>query len=204
MRTTTLLVLLLAGCARPAPQPVPIPTPAPQPVPNPVPPPNPGPSDLLFSKELTDAHNQYRASRGLTPLVQDDRLVQSAAREARDMARHHRMSHQGTDGSSPFDRMTAAGFRWSDAGENIAIWQSSVDEVMRAWEGDLPHRQNMLGNFAAMGAAAVKDDQGRLYWACDFGTEAKGMQASGSPHQFTIDQTGHASSFRMRFREVPR
>src|SRR4051812_25383857 len=55
--------------------------------------------------ELVEAHQRIRDAHHLPALSLSAPLQAAADRHARDMARRHRMSHRGGDGSSPFDRM---------------------------------------------------------------------------------------------------
>src|SRR5262249_9756648 len=52
--------------------------------------------DLL---ELVAAHNRERAAEKLAPLTPDAMLTAAALVQARDMAAHDKMSHEGSDGS---------------------------------------------------------------------------------------------------------
>ena len=47
-------------------------------------------------------------------------------------------------GTLPWDRMTAAGYSWSTAGENIAAVYSSPAAVMAGWMASSGHRANIL------------------------------------------------------------
>ena len=49
---------------------------------------------------------------------------------SQDMADHNFMAHNGSDGSSPFDRMQRAGYRFSFAGENVAAGQSTPEDAI--------------------------------------------------------------------------
>ena len=85
------------------------------------------------------------------------------------MAAHAKMSHTGSDGSSPFDRIKAEGYRFEKAGENVAYGQPSVAEVMRSWMDSRPHRENILGDFTEIGVAVEYAEDGTPYWCVDFG-----------------------------------
>ncbi len=96
-------------------------------------------------------------------MIANPLLMSSASKHATDMATHHFISHTGSDGSSPFMRMTLAGYVWDAASENIAQGQTTADEVMRDWENDPPHRAGILGPYEHIGVARSGD-----YWVCDF------------------------------------
>ena len=56
--------------------------------------------------------NDIRVASGLDPLALDVRLASSAQGHSVDMSTGNFLSHTGSDGSSPGDRMTAAGYPW--------------------------------------------------------------------------------------------
>ncbi len=64
--------------------------------------------------------NQERRRFGLPRLRESVRLDRSAQGHSDDMVRRDYFAHVSPGGSSPVDRITAAGYRWSAAGENIA------------------------------------------------------------------------------------
>lgn len=139
--------------------------------PPPVPPPTPKPpSGLGTVTQLLDAHNAQRAARGLKPLVLSNTLNAAAALHADDMARHKNMSHTGSDGSDPFQRMARAGYHYSSAGENIAAGQKDVAAVMTSWMNSSGHRANILGNYTDVGFGVGVGPDGWKYWCADFGT----------------------------------
>jgi uncharacterized protein YkwD len=155
-------LLTLLDRRRPPPRPLPPPQP---------PPPPPTPSD--FAARLLTLHNDYRKARGVGPLRLDARLTVSAQRESDDCAKHRRLSHTSSDGASPFDRMTAAGYHWITAGENIAEGQPTPEDACFAWESDLPHRENLLNpQFVDVGFGLAYDTNGVAYWTADFGRTA--------------------------------
>jgi len=127
--------------------------------------------------EILEFHNRLRASRRLPPLADGSRLASAAIRHARDMAQRGRMSHRGGDGSNPFRRIEASGYQYTQAAENVAFGQTSVESVMNGWMRSPPHRRNILGPYTHMGASFAEDLQGRIYWCVTFGTPATGNLA---------------------------
>jgi uncharacterized protein YkwD len=150
-----------------SPQPTPEPEPEPEPKPSPTPQPTPA-----VAQQLLDAHNRERAARGLPALAISPKLQQAAQAHADFMAKAGRMAHQGIGDGSPWDRIQAAGYRYSTAGENIAWNYQGVAAVMAGWMGDAPHRANVLGNFREAGLAVSYGAKGDPYWCADFGTAA--------------------------------
>lgn len=162
MRTLVPAVIVLAsigtaGCVSVAPRPAP-----------------PAASTAEAFAGLVEAHNRERARKGLPPLAVNDRLTAAAQGHADDMAAHRRMSHRGGDGSSPFRRMSRAGYSYQSAGENVAYGQRSVGAVMSDWMRSSGHRRNILGKFSEIGAAYATDAHGTAYWCVTFGTPGGG------------------------------
>ncbi|MEM1404306.1 MAG: CAP domain-containing protein [Pseudomonadota bacterium] len=130
---------------------------------------------------LLDAHNQARAlSRdcgdeahpAVGALAWQCTLAEVSESHSLDMATINFFSHTGSDGLSPFDRMTNAGYEYRTAGENIAAGQRDVAQVMDGWLNSPGHCQNIMnGSFTEMGGAKV-DASGSdfaTYWTVKFG-----------------------------------
>src|SRR5207253_2431194 len=105
--------------------------------------------------ELVEAHHRVRSAHHLAVLKVSSPLEAAAREHARDMARRHRMSHRGGDGSSPFRRIAAQGYVFRRAGENVAAGYPSVDAVMKGWMHSPGHRRNILGDFSEIGVACA-------------------------------------------------
>jgi uncharacterized protein YkwD len=68
---------------------------------------------------LTNLVNQHRAAAGSPPLTLDQTLSLASRAHSCDMQQHQQLSHTGSDGSSPGERISAVGLRFSTWGENI-------------------------------------------------------------------------------------
>lgn len=86
--------------------------------------------------------NNVRANNGASPVAFDARLASAAQGHADDMLAQNYFSHTGLNGSSPGDRITAAGYNWRTYGENIARGQSSETEVLQDWTNSPGHHAN--------------------------------------------------------------
>ncbi len=71
-------------------------------------------------------------------------LQRAAEVHTADQALNQNMSHVGSDGSRVGDRLTAAGYSWSNVGENVAWNQRSVVQVVDAWIGSPGHCRNIM------------------------------------------------------------
>ena len=96
--------------------------------------------------------NQQRRERGLPALADNERLDRSAQAWTDTMVHTNGFSH-GDDFSA---RITAVGFRWSAAGENIATGFVTPRQVVDGWMGSVGHCRNILApNFADVGTGIV-------------------------------------------------
>jgi uncharacterized protein YkwD len=126
-------------------------------------------SAALIRRALVE-HNQVRASEKLPPLEIEPRLNAAALAHAEDMARNETMTHDGSDGSHPAERMARQGYRFRSTGENVAMGQATVKAVMRAWMNSPPHKKNILGSYTQAGIAMVRSEDGVPFWCVEFGT----------------------------------
>ncbi len=86
------------------------------------------------------------------------------------MATHNYFSHTSRDGRTFDQRIAAAGYRNSSIGENLAWGQSSVASVMSSWLNSAGHCANIMNaTWKDIGAAAVRDSSGRIYWVMTTG-----------------------------------
>lgn len=127
-----------------------------------------GPSEVAAN--LLKAHNRERSVKKLLPLSLDPKLTAAAKVQADDMAGHGKMSHEGSDGSTPFDRIKTQKYRFQAAGENVSEGQKSVEAVMKGWMNSPHHRDNILGKFSQAGFAVSRDEDGTPYWCAVFAT----------------------------------
>ncbi|MGW7817597.1 CAP domain-containing protein [Streptomyces puniciscabiei] len=112
--------------------------------------------------------NAERAKVGCHPLTVNPELTKAAQAHSADMAAHQNMSHTGSDGSSPGDRITRAGYSWSAYGENVAYGYATPEQVMNGWMNSPGHRANILNcSYKEIGVGLAQPGS---YWTQDFGT----------------------------------
>jgi uncharacterized protein YkwD len=112
--------------------------------------------------------NSERGKVGCSPLTLNAKLSKAAQDHSADMASHQNMSHTGSDGSDPGQRITAAGYSWSAYGENVAFGYSTPEEVMAGWMSSPGHKRNILDcGFKEIGVGLAQPGS---YWTQDFGT----------------------------------
>ncbi len=100
-------------------------------------------------------------------LTLDPTLGRVADAHARDMARHSSMSHTGSDGSTPAERVTRSGYPWRAVAENVASGQASADEVVQTWLQSPGHCANLMNpDMREMGIAYAFDaaSAAGTYW----------------------------------------
>ncbi len=120
--------------------------------------------------------NSYRQKNGLKPLTQNSRLTQAARRHAADLAEGRRISHKGSDGSNPWSRIKATGYRAKLSAENVGAGQRSFSEVLQGWKKSSGHNRNLLLPDAVhMGIALEKNPNSRFqtFWALVLGAPSR-------------------------------
>jgi uncharacterized protein YkwD len=147
-------------------------------------PPSPREADRIGRRvlELTNAARAEGRQCGREPfgpaqsLTLSPLLSRVAMEHSKDMAAHDLFDHMGSDGKSPSDRMTRAGYKWRVAGENIASGMTTAEAVVSDWLESPHHCENIMGpRFTEMGIAYYYDPKSAdgIYWTQVFGTPAR-------------------------------
>lgn len=130
-----------------------------------------------FATEVIRLVNVERANAGLAALIKQTQLSNAAQKHSIDMACNFFMSHTGSDGSSPFDRMDAYGYLYFMAGENVAAGYATPADVMAGWMASEGHRANILDpEFTEIGIGYVYNPGDTTnyyyhYWTMDLGSQ---------------------------------
>lgn len=119
--------------------------------------------------------NEERKSEGLNELTWCPALARSSQAHSDDMAARDYFEHASPEGGEVWDRAKEQGYNYSYVGENIAVGQRSVKEVMVGWMDSKGHRENILNsNFTHLGYAKAvgtfEGDTGYIYWTQNFGS----------------------------------
>ena len=125
---------------------------------------------------LDQGTNQNRAAQKLSTLTVNPLLNESAQLKAEDMAANGYFAHVSPTGKTPWYWLKKVGYRYSYAGENLAInFVDSVD-VTNAWMNSPTHRANILdGNYTEMGtgiATGTYDGRETIFIAQEFASPA--------------------------------
>jgi uncharacterized protein YkwD len=137
-------------------------------------------NNSAFVQRVVELTNLQRSQAGLAPLTLNEKLSKAAYVHSRDMALKDYFSHTGSDGSNASDRVRRAGYRYLNAGENIAAGYATPEEAVQGWMNSPGHRANILfPNVTEIGVGfyALSNDSGKApfqyYWTQDFATPAR-------------------------------
>jgi len=117
--------------------------------------------------------NDARAQNGLAPLASSSRLMEAARIQAEQMAQFQRADHTISGAQYPTmqDRLTAVGYAYMRAAENVAWNQRDAQAALASWMSSSGHRANILDpNLREMGAAMARSSKNEPYWVQVFGT----------------------------------
>ena len=87
--------------------------------------------------------NQDRATSGLVGVTEDSLLDKAAQAAAEDMATNGYFAHVSPDGKDPWYWLNQAGYKYSYAGENLAVNFTDSQNVETAWMESPTHRANI-------------------------------------------------------------
>lgn len=138
----------------------------------------------IFVSRVIARTNAYRVANGCAPLTISTILMGTAQAHSQEMALRDYVAHSSADGTSPWDRISAAGYSYQLVAENIAWGATSPEQVVDAWFFELPpndaHRKNILNcglREIGVGYYYLANDPGTItahtYWTQDFGTPAR-------------------------------
>ena len=114
-----------------------------------------------FMEEVLSLINVEREKVGVGLLCLNKALTNAALLHSLDQYNNQKMSHTGSDGSNPGQRIDRQNygslFTW---GENVAYWYQTPASVMNAWMNSAGHRANILNpDFSNIGIGFVG-----FYW----------------------------------------
>ncbi|HEU4554713.1 MAG TPA: CAP domain-containing protein [Chitinophaga sp.] len=94
-------------------------------------------------------------------------LEKAAWRHSRDMDSLHYFDHNSLDGTTPGQRLDAAGYHWMYYGENIAKGQMDEQAVVLGWLNSPKHCHNMMdANVKELGVGKFN-----IYWTMELGSK---------------------------------
>jgi hypothetical protein len=98
----------------------------------------------ISTAEIYTLSNQERSQRGLGGLTQNSQLTQAAQAKAQDMFAKNYWAHAAPDGTQPWAFISASGYVYSVAGENLAKDYNTSAGVVAGWMASAPHAANVL------------------------------------------------------------
>jgi hypothetical protein len=105
---------------------------------------------------IIDDTNAQRGANGLGGLTGNSLLTQAAQNKANDMAARDYWSHNTPDGQTPWTFITATGYSYKTAGENLAYGFTTAAATLDGWMNSPGHRANILNTtFTEMGVGIV-------------------------------------------------
>lgn len=105
---------------------------------------------------LLDGTNSQRINNGLAALALNGVLDNAAQAKANDMAARDYWSHNTPEGQTPWTFMTAAGYSYQLAGENLAYGFTNSSDTISGWMNSPGHRANILnGGYTEVGFGIV-------------------------------------------------
>jgi uncharacterized protein YkwD len=106
--------------------------------------------------------NQFRKSKGLSPLVMRDDLNAIARKHSEDMAKGRcSFGHTGYEKREAEVRRILPS---ASMAENVAYGPTTAKEVVSLWKNSSGHRRNMLGNYKYIGIGTASDRRGTVYY----------------------------------------
>ena len=112
-------------------------------------------SDITVDQTLA-LTNQERAKSGLAPLSLNAKLSSAASAKASDMFQNQYWAHVSPSGKEPWSFITASGYSYRLAGENLARDFNHTTDMVIAWMNSPTHRANIMnGRYTEIGLAVV-------------------------------------------------
>src|SRR3990167_8952388 len=111
------------------------------------------------SDQIIALTNGKRAQSGLGALSFNSQLSQAASAKVQDMYAADYWAHNSPSGKTPWNFISASGYRYLYAGENLARDFSDASSVVEAWMASPSHRSNILDDhFKEIGVAVASGD----------------------------------------------
>ncbi|MCL5409637.1 MAG: CAP domain-containing protein [Patescibacteria group bacterium] len=116
-----------------------------------------GITSSISSQDVIKLTNVERQKDGLSTLAENSELSAAALAKAKDMFAENYWAHYSPSGKDPWSFMTAQGYRFTYAGENLAKNFYDSQSVVTAWMNSPSHRENMLNSHYQEIGVAVLD-----------------------------------------------
>ena len=122
-----------------------------------------------FEQRVLQLVNQQRAANGVGPLTLNNILKNVADKHNATQVDSRTMAHIGVGDGDPGARFRAEGF-FGAWGENVAVGQSTPEQVVSEWMNSPTHRANILNpNYHQVGISYNTTQDGYSFWSQEFG-----------------------------------
>lgn len=105
---------------------------------------NTGFTAAVLPAALTELTNNDRIAVGKRALTHDPLLAQAAQKKAEDMAGKGYFAHVAPDGKTPWYWLELVGYKYTYAGENLAVNFTDSMDVEEAWMNSPEHHANIV------------------------------------------------------------
>ena len=99
---------------------------------------------LAQAKKIIELTNNLRQAISLPALAENQQLAQAAWQKVEDMALNQYFAHVSPSGVSLRNWLEKIGYKYSMAGENLAVGFSKAEDVVAAWEKSPTHYDNII------------------------------------------------------------
>jgi hypothetical protein len=139
--------------------------------------------------ELISLINNWRVRQGLSPLAPDPRLEKAAQLHSLDIATSNICSHDGSNGSSYYQRILAQRYS-TPSGELVGCRFPTATSFLNALLADAPHRDILLRTSHRHIGVGLVNNQ----WAVDFGRATDGPICAGFINRPPVASAGATES----------
>lgn len=114
-------------------------------------------ASAISNETVISLANKARVDGGLTELSTSGLLAKAAQNKASDMLARQYFAHNTPDGATPWSFIKAVGYKYTTAGENLAIDFTEAEDMQTAWMNSPGHRANIMNkNFTQIGVGIAK------------------------------------------------
>lgn len=111
----------------------------------------------ITAENVTALMNAWRAEAGVGPLRLDAKLTRAAEARMQDMIDGEWWSHASPEGTPPFVAITASGYNYVAAAENLAAGFETARLLVESWMESPGHRANIVNPlYADCGIAIIE------------------------------------------------
>lgn len=126
-----------------------------------------GPSLQGSRADVIRLVNEARDAAGCLRVRQNKAVTNSSQEHTADMAKARRLSHRGRGHRTLGARLTARGYPWTYAGENIARGAWDASTVVRVWLRSPEHRARIVDCRFQDAGVGIMDGVGGPWWTLD-------------------------------------